>query len=232
MMRSFFALLLVLLLPGAVACGSADIPVRAEPVQIAVDLSSAEEDLSLEEIRALSGGRLEIVTDPRTGLPAQIEAVFSARKIFTAEDAVRSLFSVRTLMRIKGFAFACIDSESRESVNVFFLQQLHEGVPVFGGMFRVIAGKDGTPVSVSGTYKPGIVLDTRPSLSARAAGESVPLDFGMKLSEAGLEIYELSESDYRLCRKYYVKSKDKAKEKLVFVDAHSGEMIAELPLAI
>jgi Zn-dependent metalloprotease len=231
-LKIFRTLLAVLPLIAALGCAGCA-GVKGPPAPVAADISTVSEDFSIGDLYDLNQGDCEVIRDPVTDLPRQIDGKFSTVPIFTAEDAVKSLASVRSIMRISGFDFTCTNiDDSRENLRVFELVQLYEGIPVSGGRFKVIAQKaDGQAAAVLGTYQQGVNVNTEPALSEKEARGSLSLPRGQKIASSRLVIHTPPGKAPALCWEYEIKAGDPLDEKLVYVNAASGAVVAETPLA-
>ena len=147
------------------------------------------EDLDKDALNALNNNKLKITNNPETGLPRQISGIFSTKTIQTAEDALYAMMSVRTFMQIEGREFICVEEDfSDDEKNVFFFLQVYEGLPVEQGVFRVSATKEGTPLSLYGTYCSGIDVATTPTITAEEAKQEVTLADDAKIESVQLVI--------------------------------------------
>jgi len=197
---------------------------------VIVDNFSQSEDLSIDDLIKMNDGNLRINYHPDTNIPRHIWGQFSTRIINTPEDAVKSLSSVRTILGIDQLLFACTEEEKRDNIQVFYLQQLYEGIMVTGGYFRVYAKNTGVPDSISGVYISGIELDTTPILSYKEAMKIISLEDCREVSETLLVVYTNPEEDCRLCWRFTVAANDVSRKKHIFIDANTGEIIISAPL--
>jgi hypothetical protein len=231
-MKPLCALLALIFLSLSGGCGGR--PAQAEPPEpIPVDAALIGDALSMEELTAPGRGPIEIIRDPETGLPRQINGRFTSRIVLTPQDAVLALTDVRSVMNISDFAFACADTdESRVALRVFTLEQLYRGIPVTGGSFRVFATKDGEAAAVSGVYRRDIDIDPTPKIQEKTAEKSVPLGKGMRIEAVRLTIFTPPGKSPALCWEYRVASADVLGGKTVYIDAVTGAVSAEIPSAV
>ncbi len=202
------------------------------PEAVPVDLEEIE-DLSLEDLEELNGGEVRIIRHPKTGVPLEIEGVFSARPILTAEDAVSALLNVRGLMGVGGSEFSCEDvDDERNGIRAFTLRQLYEGIPVEQGVFQVYAGDDGTPIAVRGIWRETAGAAVRPSVTAEEGKKSLTLEGGSRAASPELVIYAPDGGGPSLSWRYWISSGDPLKEKYVFVSAGDGTVLGERPAAL
>ncbi|MBD5103518.1 MAG: hypothetical protein HDT47_01490 [Ruminococcaceae bacterium] len=200
--------------------------------ELPIDSSMIQEDLSIDDLSNMNGGDVEIIRDPLTNIPRQINGIFSSQLILTPNDAVLALMSVRSVMHISGQSFSLIDIEDRTDLRVFTLEQLYCGIPVENGLFRVIATNDGIPISVQGTYQQGIELDIVPKISEEKSREMVVLSIGTKIESISLVIFTMDDNTIHLSWKYNVTSTDVLKNKITYIDATDGYILSEIATSI
>ncbi len=109
------------------------------------------------------------------------------------------------------------------------LQQLHHGVPVFGG--ELVRQTDGAAtLTVFGTLYEGIDVDVTPSLGPRDAERIVERRGGFLFgSEAGPELVVLprDEGGYALAYRVRFSLLQPLDVRVLFIDAHSGRALLE-----
>jgi hypothetical protein len=222
--------LLFLILPGG--CGRNPAQTDA-PEAIRFDAKLLNDALSIEDIKAPGHDPVEIIRDPATGLPWQINGKFTPRIILTPQDAVLALTDMRDIMNISDFAFACADvDESRVALRVFTLEQLYLGIPVTDGRFRVIATKDGEAAAVSGVFRQDIDVDPIPKIPEKDAEKALSLGKEMRIEAVRLAIFTLPKKPPALCWEYRIASADVLGGKTVYIDAATGEVSADISTAV
>ncbi len=205
---------------------------RTEGENMKVDPDKLTEDLDEEALKELNGGSVSIVYHPETGVPKQIDGVFSSKMIFSVEDALCALMSVRTIMDIGCTEFVCVGTNlsEDEEYNTYLFRQLYEGLVVDHSFFRVLAGKDGTPRSVYALSVNGLDLDPTPAVTHEEGENAVPVSDGTYLVSHQLVVYGNGGVPC-LAWKYFVGSDDPLREKDVYVDAQTGQLISIVPSA-
>ena len=204
---------------------------KLEP--IIISQSDFLRDLSENDLAFLNGGALQITRDPTTNLPRMIEGKFSEKIILTAEDAILSLSSVRSIMSIGELSYSCISiDDDRNEYRVFSLKQIYSGVPVDGGEFQVITLKNGEPAAIRGAYQRVADIDTIPIVSESDAKEILKNECGAVARSVELVIFTSLENPTCLSWKYYTKAKNPLDEKIVYINAIDGKLLAEYPVAI
>ena len=179
--------------------------------------------LSIDDISQMSGGAMQITNFAGTTMPREIRGVFTTISINSPEDAALSLTSVRNIMNIGEISYICTSVEERGSARLFFLQQVYGGVVVYSGRYQVIASLDGTPEAVIGQFTAvddGINLT--PTLTAAQARNMAGLEENTAIADSTLVIYRGTNGQTLLC--WLLDTWDK----LIFIDAHTGELAAEL----
>ena len=221
---------LALMLAGVLLCGCASAPPASTEAPETLPEETLE-DFSMEDLQAFTGGNVEIRYSPETGLPKEITGRFSPQQILTAEDAIRSLGSVKTLFGIESLTFSCTEVEERPDSRVFRLEQLWEGIPVSGYGFQVGAANDGTALFVSGNYCSAIQADLTGGLTEDACKEALALSKGEKAAQARQTILT-TQDGAKLCWEFHIVAQDPLQERLVYCDASTGAILKTIPLAM
>jgi len=222
--------------PDASSNASSNALIRIQPLQ--VEQHQYHKPLTLNDIQNLSNGTATITFIPNTNIPREIRGVFTTATILTTEDAIIALSSVRDIMLIDGISFICTEVEEREEIRIFHLQQIHQGIIVFNGSFRVIATHSGEPVAVIGQYVNNINLDITPTLTAREAVRYLPRGTSISSSRTGLTVYSVvylviyeDNNGTHLGWLFEVDSRNVLNQRRVIIDANTGEVLADIPLA-
>ena len=118
---------------------------------------------------------------------------------------------------------------SRDNLNQIHvrLDQLHEGVPVFGQQLIVHLKADGSLHSVTGAYRAGIAISTRPVLSTQKARTVAKENFPGPLSknpEVELVVYPKN-GDAVLAYRVVLEDEDTPRRVVAFVNAMTGELV-------
>lgn len=228
-------LILTILLTTLLSCNkSTKLPEQTlPPKEIALD-NLVIDDMTIDELNALNSGNIEIIHSPTTGITRQINGIFSKIEIMSEEDALLALLNVRGIFQIPDdYSFCCLEVDrDRTEFQVFTFNQLYKGIIVDGSMFRVVATKNGTPVSVSGIYQYISDIDTTPTISAESALETVPLDRSVHIAALSLVIYVDKDTGSHLSWKYETHSNQLTECKIYYVDAHDESLINSVPTAI
>lgn len=193
--------------------------------------SENPEDFSLEQLEAFTGGNVSIRYSPDTGMPKEITGKFSSHGIFSAEDAVAALGSVKTLFGIEELNFVCTQVDERTDATVYWLDQLWQGIPVSGYGFRVEAGADGAAQFVSGSYLQGISVDVSGALAAESCTAALELYPGEQIAASRQVILE-EKGQVVLCWEFHIVGADPLMERLVFCDALTGEPVKTRMMAM
>jgi len=204
-----------------------DFPIIDEPlIPIYVDPSEYLEALSYDDIIDLNNGDAEFWRwnfDNR-----RIKGRFSPISVFTPEDAVLSLTSIRELYDIESFSFICTTPSNSGDRNVYYLQQVYEGIPVQNGRFEVFVSSEGEPFEVGGIYIDAKGLNPIPDISAYEASEVIELEEEAFIRWSQLVVFKPYpyDKDALLCWYFQIDSIYIDLRQGVIVDAHTGEFVA------
>lgn len=191
------------------------------------------ENFGLDDLRALNDGNVDFVYFPDSKKIREINGVFSTQIVQDEQDALMALLSVRDLFEITNFDFSCSDiSTDRDDVIVFTFNQLYKGIPVDGGLFRVIVYKDGTPKSVSGIFYSNINIETGSFITSEEGQRNLSIP-PSDISKSELVIYINQNEIAYLSWKYSISShkwSNQLDEKVIFVDAKNGDILEDRAL--
>jgi Zn-dependent metalloprotease len=107
------------------------------------------------------------------------------------------------------------------------LDQVYQGVPVFGQQLIVHFDRDGTPQSATGAYLAGIAASTQPAISSQEARAVTRQRFPgalAKTPEAELVLYP-EDGDVRLVYRVVLKDDETPRRIVAFVDAMTGQVV-------
>jgi Zn-dependent metalloprotease len=191
------------------------------------------EDFTLEDLRKLNeDGSIDILYDKITGIPRFIDGKFSTIKIISPEDALNSLGSVKSLLKMDDPTneFHCIRIDSDEISNIFIMQQIYKCVEVLNKQLVVVTNKDGEPISLSGEYAPGLSLDVTPLLQENMARKILSEKRRTaKFEDSRLVIYVSAKSVPYLCWLFVLREKKEINNSAVLIDARTGNIVTEFP---
>lgn len=192
--------------------------------------------LTIDDIYIMNDGDVNIIYQPGTKVPREIEGKFTTNRILNQQDAVVALIGLRELLLISEYYFYCYrvvegGTEGNE-VTTFELIQLHKGVPVDSG-FTITATKSGEPIKVRGKFREvGNDLETDPVISYKDGLNLIDLDPGTYVKSAQLVICQMDKKGFRLCWEYETGARDNPTDgKYVFIDAVTSEFVIEFPIS-
>lgn len=107
------------------------------------------------------------------------------------------------------------------------LDQVYQGVPVFGQQLIVHLDRDGVPQSITGVYLEGIAVSTQPVLSAQEARTVAQQRFPGALTKTPQAEMVLlpQEGEVRLVYRVVLHDEATPRRVVAFVDAISGEVV-------
>jgi len=166
------------------------------------------------------------------GRPIDIRGKFTTGIIKTLEDAVKALSRLCEIKPIDDASFVCTEIEEREEIKIFHLQQTYQGLIVINGTFRVIATHAGEPVAAIGLYVNGIDINITPALTVGEARKAFNLERRTRISTSKLAMYKDHDNVLYLCWLFTISSRNPLSEKEIVVDANTGRVLADIPLAL
>ncbi len=199
------------------------------PAEISVGNVEDIENLTIDDVKNLGGDITAYQS--KTEIPKEITGRFTLRKILNQEDAVTALISLRSLFGITEYGFYCEDINKGDEISIL-LHQLHNGIPVDGGYFRIVASKDGQALSVKGTYIDVGNLETNPKISYDDGKKSIDLESDTHIKSAQLVICAMNDITPVLCWKYETEAQNPIDSKLIYVNAINGNIEMEIPIVI
>ena len=195
---------------------------------------SQPKDNNLDDLRVLNAGTMpDILYDSTNEAPKFISGKYTDAKITNEEDAIKSLDSVKTIMKLSNPTqeFTSVNVTDFENSTTYRLQQSYKNIPVYDSQVIVSTDKNGVTTSLSGNYKPGINIDVMPKVSREDDERTVMSRYtgGIKINSTELVIYTSDGGQFYLVWKsevFGVDDKEKAIHELVFVDAEKNEVIS------
>ena len=140
----------------------------------------------------------ESAMNKNNDIPSFINEKTSNRKIENIQDAIYALNDVKTRMKMNNpideFEEKRVDTDQYGTY--YRLQQVHEGIPVYGKELVVATDNNKYVKSISGDYDPDINLNTTPKISEQEAIEIVieKSPYTGNPQSYGLVIYELNDN--------------------------------------
>ncbi len=121
-----------------------------------------------------------------------------------SDEAILSLYHVKELLGMTDpkseLTIKAIASDN--AVVCFRMQQMYEGIPVFGREVSVVTNHDGRTVTLNSGYFAGINISTTPSLAAEEAGNKLVMEGYADVREEDLCIY-VFENEPKLAWVFY-----------------------------
>lgn len=197
---------------------------------------STEEFSSVEDLKEVNEGQV-----PETYLKEDkdfkfIDGSFTNIKVNNEYDAIKSINSIKDLMKIDypDSEFEVVQVNDSKYLTSYKLQQMYNSIPLYGREIIVVTDKDGNTTSIGGNYLKDVKIDTNPSIGQVEANSYALKEFekDAKVSTSELIIYSLNDITPTLCWKVTTSgTKDgKAISMDIFVNASNGEIINEVPV--
>lgn len=201
-----------------------DVPVLCDSID---DLAQFSED-----------GAIPRVYYNDDGFILNIDGVISNVEVFSCDDAIKALESIKAILEIDDPESELIGIRSNISnyVNSYVLQQIYNGLPVVYRTITVATTKDGVADFVNNSYLPGISISTEPELSAAEVIAKLTSEYSgdYTYEEQGLVVYTYDEYADSPVLAYAIGAYF-GNENLIetlFVNAHSASVIYAEPAAL
>jgi bacillolysin len=168
---------------------------------------SSDPVVTIEQLRQETGGQLQVSYHAQTGqvqyigtdLEHPISLPLKAREAGSPEDTARQFlarYGPLFGLQDAGRELEVLRVATRDRGRTFVrFQQVHQGVPVFGGELIVQLDEDGNVVSASGEILPGLALEPTPAITA---GEAQARALAAVARRYGLRVEELAAGEPEL----------------------------------
>lgn len=193
-------------------------------------------ETELAEIAILNNGQLpEIYYDVDDGTPRFISGTYTNKRVSSGDDAIASLSDIASLMGIDNpeAEFKLLSEQSYGDYTYYSLQQVYNGIEVYGKNLIVSVNQDGVVSTLSGDYDNIGTVDTKSKISEDDAVSAVLQEFGNNTSVVceQLVIYTLAEDAPQLAWEVSISNILTDEDylvgsKFVFVSAETGDIIA------
>lgn len=183
-------------------------------------------DSSIDDLAKYNNGGVPAIQKNDDGSVKYIEGRFTDYIIKSPVDAIYSLNSVKTIMKINSpeNEFVLKQADKDGDLVYYRLQQLYHGIPVFDGQIVLGTDNDGYGNFINANYIPITNFDTTPLIKEADAAKKVKQP-GKTVRSVELVIYRASVTE-----KNFLTWKVDRTDKLVFVDAKNGTIIGESSL--
>lgn len=217
----------------------------------AEEMSSARIDGGVDRLVAAAQGRAQVSRHTVTGaarfvhFPAgSLPALTDKASVAAEADAFFSTYGAAFGVADSSRQLRRLDQRNDGHMQHVIFQQVHEGIPVFGGELRAHFDADGRLLAANGTFLPELEVDTRPSWSRDAAiakairlvegqhaGEIRTLD--LAAVQVGLRIYQQGllqgvAGTRHLVYEVEVANSDVTIHEYLYIDAHHGKLVNQI----
>lgn len=159
-------------------------------------------DNSYDDIIELNGGELPRIVTTDEGKVKSIQGKYSDISIDSEENALLSLYSVKSLM---GFSdpdmeFKCLTGNYSRYIKNYVFQQYYKGLEVTGRKVTIVADNNGVASNINSGYISDINLNTVPSVSLETAIMTAKeyMNSNANITNGELVIYPIDNSEYVL----------------------------------
>lgn len=130
-------------------------------------------DNSYDDIADLNGGELPRIITDDDGNIKSIRGKYSDINIQSSEDAILSLYSVKTLLGISNPETELVcetgNYSNSNQIRSYVLKQYYNGLEVVGRKITIVADADGNAYNLNTGYISNINIDTNPTVSSSTA---------------------------------------------------------------
>lgn len=119
-------------------------------------------DNDMDDLTALNNDKAPVISFNQNNEIYSINGCYSDMIVVSPEDAILSLYSIKTWMKMNDpkNEFVFVKKSTDENGNSYSLGQVNKGIPVYGRLVTVSTDKAGKIVSLSSGYLPDILTNT------------------------------------------------------------------------
>lgn len=203
---------------------------NTENTDFPYDVENIVEITSMEELYLFNGGdvdNLEVYTN-ENGYISFISGSFSDIEVKSPEEAILSLYGIKTLMGCKSpkDELRLESTNSDEYGSVFNFEQVYKDIPVYGRSIVVATDDTDHTSALNSSFTSDIDISIKPSLSEKKAIKVVEDQGDTVITNYGLYIYIDDESQPKLVWNL------ETNMYTYLVDAQEGTVLLENPLFI
>lgn len=192
-------------------------------------------DNSIEDLAKYNNNVEPELTLDEEGKIKLIDGRYTDYIIESPADVLYSLNSIKSIMKINSpeNEFAVINQEKSDDLVYYKLQQLFDGIEVYGKELVVCVDKGGNSVSVSGDYLLITNLNTNPQIQESTIVNSFGMLERRKIQSVELVVYPGKDKTVKLAWKVHIinnKLIGSASNRLEFYDAENAEKLGEVSL--
>lgn len=190
---------------------------------------------SIEDLTKYNNGIVPEISLDEEGKITFIDGKFTDYIIKSPVDVLYSLNSIKSLMGISSpeNEFAVVNQNISDDLVYYKLQQVFNGVEVYGKELVVCVDKDGNSVSVSGHYLPISNLNTNPSIQEGKIINLFETLDRRRIESVELVVYPRKDKTVQLAWKVHIlnnKLIGPSSNRLEFYDAENAQKLGEISL--
>jgi len=189
----------------------------------------AELDAEFENIKLINNGVMpDIYTTEENCIPRFINGKYSDVIVTDEKSAIESLCDIKSIMFFEDpyEEFELIQVTETENTIHYRLQQLYNGLTVYGKQLIVTTDLSGNIRSLNGNYTVIYGISAIPNIDNQTAYQIAETAYGEIVADGELIIYTLSDNSPELA--WYFETQDC----LVYVSVEDGENLKAISLSI
>ena len=182
-------------------------------------------DNTLDDIKALNDGVMPEIEYGDDGIPTAINGKYSDIKVHSPDDAIKSLYSIKTLMKFNDpkneFKLDMMDKTS--TPYLFSFDQVFNKIIVYGKGLEIATDESGTIIKIVGDYDVNLNLDSTPQITKKEAQDIAEKSFGGEASEPESIFWAIDKYEESPVLTWKMDMGDAYK--IVYVNAYNGEIV-------
>ena len=182
-------------------------------------------DNTLDDIKALNDGVMPEIEYGDDGIPTEIDGRYSDIKVHSPNDAIKSLYSIKTLMKFKDPKNEFVYNRDFEISNdhVYVFKQSYDNIIFYDKGLRIQTDKYGSIIELLSKYNTYPDLNTTPKVTEKEAQDIAEKKFGGKASEPKLVFYDVDKYEDSPVLTWEMDMGNAYK--IVYVNAYNGEIV-------
>ena len=152
-------------------------------------------DNTLDDIKELNDGVMPEIEYGDDGIPTAIDGKYSNIKVCSSDDAIKSLYSIKSLMKINDpkSEFKLDKYTKFDGTDIYFLDQTYYNIQIEGKWLQINV-EEGNIIDIGGDYDANLNLDSTPKITEKEAQDIAEKEY--KSSAEKTELVFCAFGDY------------------------------------
>lgn len=201
--------------------------------QVSIEGTDKIKDYTIEDMKEFNEGQIPSIQYDDGKRIKSIIGTYTDKKVLNEEDAIYSLYNIKSLLSIKEPAeeFISENTIKIEGQVIYRLQQIYKGLLVYSNELIIVTDESGKVQSISGNYTPIGNIDLSNVISEKKAiklAKKQCKKLNTKYS-GEIVIYAYEIDNPTVAWKINAKNSSYINDnKVIFIDAYSGDKINEI----